>query len=514
MLSRLSTGSLIAVVLAAIFGRASTAFAQVVAGIYLSPKDFGIYATAVGVILVTTGLRGGGTGNHAQTMTADEFASSGWRIFRFGMLFGVIGCALSLAAAWPVSERFAEQKGYSRDLLLEVILLLTLNFALFNPAWYARCRLMSEGRVRELSLLDSILGIAKFLSTWVLAARGAGPLAMAGALTVGGIVENIWLISRGGLGRSDIGGKGPWLTATFRELRLPLVMAALTTLGSQTDSLVGSILVPVTVIGFYFFAMQLASQPTMLIGTTLRAVFTSATAAVRGDAAREQESLHTVFNGAMVFIPLITMSIPAVFEPFERAVWGGRWADARWPVLILSVAAIYTTALQLVGAPIAGVRNWKLAIRLDLLRAVPKILGAAIGGILSIWLSLDAVMSGILLAAAVGAAGLLAATFELFRVLLHSGMSRGSIIYELYSTPLAAVLSAVAAAGLAHSVTEPLRVSLGVRQAAGIECLIATVIYAVLSLLLLRFGYTPTLERLLQALPGPIGDPVRRAFRM
>jgi hypothetical protein len=373
---------------------------------------------------------------------------------------------------------------------------------------------MSEGRVRELSLLDSILGIAKFLSTWVLAARGAGPLAMAGALTVGGIVENIWLISRGGLGRSDIGGKGPWLTATFRELRLPLVMAALTTLGSQTDSLVGSILVPVTVIGFYFFAMQLASQPTMLIGTTLRAVFTSATAAVRGDAAREQESLHTVFNGAMVFIPLITMSIPAVFEPFERAVWGGRWADARWPVLILSVAAIYTTALQLVGAPIAGVRNWKLAIRLDLLRAVPKILGAAIGGILSIWLSLDAVMSGILLAAAVGAAGLLAATFELFRVLLHSGMSRGSIIYELYSTPLAAVLSAVAAAGLAHSVTEPLRVSLGVRQAAGIECLIATVIYAVLSLLLLRFGYTPTLERLLQALPGPIGDPVRRAFRM
>jgi hypothetical protein len=57
-------------------------------------------------------------------------------------------------------------------------------------------------------------------------------------------------------------------------------------------------------------------------------------------------------------------------------------------------------------------------------------------------------------------------------------------------------------------------VSLGVRQAAGIECLIATVIYAVLSLLLLRFGYTPTLERLLQALPGPIGGPIRRAFRM
>lgn len=514
MLSRLSTTSMIAIVMAAIFGRLSTALAQVVAGIYLSPKDFGIYATAVGVILVTTGLRGGGTGNHLQTMTVEEFERTGWRIFRYAIMFGIIGCSLSLLAAWPVASRFSLQKGYPRDTLLEAILLLTLNFLLFNTAWFGRCRITSEGRVRELSLLDSVSGALKLLGTWLLAAFGAGPLALAGALTLGALFENAWVFLRGGVRVRELSRRGPWLGETFRELRLPLVMAILITLGSQTDALVGSIMVPVTVIGLYFFALQLASQPTMLVGSTIRAVFTSATAAIRGDRSREQESLHTVFNGAMVFIPLITMAIPAVFEPFERAVWGGRWADARWPVLILSIAAIYTTALQLVGAPIAGVRNWKLAIRLDLLRATSKILGAAIGGTLCIWLSLDAVMSGIVLAAGVGTAGLLVATFELFRVLLHFGMSRGSIIYELYSTPLAAVLSAVAASGLAHSIAEPARVALGVRMAAGVECLLAAAIYSALSVLLLRFGYTPTLERLLQALPAAIGGPVRRAFRM
>ncbi|NBX25506.1 MAG: hypothetical protein EBQ99_05585 [Planctomycetes bacterium] len=466
------------------------------------------------MILVTTGLRGGGTGNHAQTMTVEEFRTTGWRIYRYTMLFAAIGCGLSLLAAWPVAERFAAEKGYPRSVLLHTILVLTLNFALFNAAWFGRCRITSEGRVREISIVDSLSGAIKFFSTWILAASGAGPLALAGALTAGAVIEGLWTLTRGGLRMKEMGRKGPWLAQTFRELRLPLIMAVLTTLGSQTDALVGSILVPVTVIGFYFFAMQLASQPTMLVGTTLRAVFTSATAAVRGNPDRERESLHIVFNGAMVFIPLITMSIPAIFEPFERAVWGGRWADARWPVLILSIAAIYTTALQLVGAPIAGLRNWRLAIRLDLFRAIPKIVGAAIGGIACIALGLDAVASGIILAFAVGATSLIAATYELFRVLLHSGLSRGSIIYELYSTPLAALLSAVAAAGLSHSITEPLRSAIHERVAAGIEFGLSGVIYAILSLLLIRFGYTPTLERLLQAIPGPFATPLRKALRM
>ena len=70
----------------------------------------------------------------------------------------------------------------------------------------------------------------------------------------------------------------------------------------------------------------------------------------------------------------------------------------------------------------------------------------------------------------------------------------------------------IASSGLAHSLAEPFRIHLGLRLGSGVECAIAAIVYTLLSFLLLRFGYTPTLERLLQALPSPIAQPVRRLF--
>jgi hypothetical protein len=173
---------------------------------------------------------------------------------------------------------------------------------------------------------------------------------------------------------------------------------------------------------------------------------------------------------------------------------------------------VYPTALQLVAAPIAGLRDWKLAIRLDALRAVSKIVPAAIGGVAILWLGLGASASGMVLAAAVGGAGALVSSIELIRILGRAGMPRHTIIYELYSTPLAALLSAVAAAGLAHSATEPMRLIVGDRAAAGIECVMAGTVYSILAAVLLRFGYTTTLERLISALPEFMRPLARRLF--
>ena len=156
--------------------------------------------------------------------------------------------------------------------------------------------------------------------------------------------------------------------------------------------------------------------------------------------------------------------------------------------------------------------SWKLAIRLDALRALTKIIPAAIGGAFILWLGLSASASGMVLAAAVGGAGAIVSSIELIRILVRAGMPRHTIIYELYSTPLAALLSAVAAAGLAHSAAEPMRIIVGDRAAAGIECMMAAAVYAVLAVVLLRFGYTATLERLVAALPDFMRAPARRLF--
>jgi O-antigen/teichoic acid export membrane protein len=512
MLSKLSPRSILMVLASAVFGRMSTALSQIVAAIYLSPTDFGVYAAAMAIATITTALRGGGTGNYVSTMKVAEFETDAGRLFRYAMVFMVIGVSLTSAAAPLAWWWYRDSTDYpGRDVML-VLIVLGLNFALVTFTVFPRSFMIAKLRLAEVSLLDSVSGFVKFASTWALAAHGAGAITFAGALLAGGVIELTWVSMRSGFGRRHLAVQKPWGLRTFREMRLPLALAIMISLASQTDTATGSLFVPAAVLGFYYFASQLAAQPATLVGNTLRAIFTATTAQVRGDQDRENASIQTVFSGAMVFMPLVTMAIPAVFESFERAAWQGKWADSRFPVLILSATLVYPTALQLVAAPIAGLRDWKLAIRLDALRALTKIVPAAIGGVAILWLGLGASASGMVLAAAVGGAGALVSSIELIRILGRAGMPRHTIIYELYSTPLAALLSAVAAAGLAHSATEPMRLIVGDRAAAGIECVMAGTVYSILAAVLLRFGYTTTLERLISALPEFMRPLARRLF--
>jgi O-antigen/teichoic acid export membrane protein len=511
MLSRLPPAALLALLTAALFGRMSTALTQIVAAIYLSPTDFGIYATGVGVMTLTTVLRGGGTGNYIQTMTPEEFRDSGGRVLRYSLLFFLFGAVVTAAIMWPVANRYAESKGYPAGLLLGTIGVLIANFGLSTLGWFARCRMVSFMRLREVSAVDACSGVVKFAATWILASEGFGPIALAAPIGIASLFENLWLWPRGGL-RGTLTTRGPWLALTAYQLRFPLAVALLTTLNSQTDSLVGSIFVPVTVIGFYFFASQLASQPAQLVGSSLRAVFTSAAARVRGDATAERAGLQMLLVGSMIFMPIASMVIPAVFAPFERAVWNGRWADAYWPVFLLSATLVYPTALNMVTAPVAAARNWKLAIRLDSVRAGAKIAAAALAGTLIVWLDLGPIASGVMLAAMVGGITAVASAWELMRLMRSADISRSVYFYEMYSTPVAAVLIAVAAGSLAESLTEPLYRVISIRPAALIETTLAATLYGVLSLGLLRFGYLNALERVLDGLPDPAARFARRVL--
>ena len=500
MLSRLSNRSIFAVVASAIFGRFATALAQVIAAFYLSPAEFGVYATGMGVLIVTGLLRGGGTGNHFLTMKLDEFRSDGGRFLRVALLFGALGAALSIAVATPVASSFASTKDYPESQLRNVIMVLGINVLVATAGTYPRARMGSQLRFTELSTVDVCSGAVKLGATWLLASAGWSVLALAAPLLIASLVENAWSWPRCGLVSSELRTPRGWFKPTLHELRLPLVMAILATLNSQTDTLVGSVLLPVTVIGYYFFATQIASQPASVIANSLRSILAPVTAAVRGDPARERASIRDTFAMAMVFAPLVSMALPAVFESFERAVWGGKWSDSRWPIFILAGTMVYPTAVQLISAPISGLRDWKSAIRLDASRAISKIAGAGLASAIILIFMPSVGASTLILALCVGAASAAASTIEIFRVMTATGLSRSTIFYELYSTPLAALLSALASSGLAHSIISGVAIQLESRTAAAIECALATGIYGILSLILLRFGYTSALERFISAL--------------
>lgn len=510
MLSKVNPRSILAVILAAVFGRAATAIGQVIAAFYLTPEQFGVYATGVGVLIATGLFRGGGTGNHMLTMRPEEFPRDGGRMFRYSLVFSLLCLGLTLGAAWPVAGAFAATKHYPERELREVIVVLGVQFAGFIIGQYPRARMSADLRFSELSALDVVSGALKLSSTWALAAWGWGSLALAAPMLAMTIFENGWTWSRCRLSPWELRVSKGWFTPTLQDMRLPLVMAVLATLNSQTDALIGSVLLPVTVIGYYFFATQLASQPASLVANSLRSILSPATAQVRGDPERERAAIRDAFSVSMVFSPMVSMAIPAVFDSFERAVWHGKWEQARWPIFILSATLTYPTVVQLIAAPLAGIRNWGAAIRLDSGRAFAKVVGAAVASIFVIWLQPDVSVSATLLATFVGLAGAAMATYEIFRVASAAGMSRSSIAYELYSTPLAATMSALAAAGLAHSVVEPLHAQMPTQYANIIECTLAASLYALLSLILLRFGYTMALQRLIDLLPGPVASIARK----
>jgi O-antigen/teichoic acid export membrane protein len=510
MLSRLSNRSIFAVIASAIFGRLATAFAQVIAAFYLSPAEFGVYATGMGVLIVTGLLRGGGTGNHFLTMKLDEFRNDGGRFFRMALLFGAFGAALSIAVSTPVASSFASTKDYPESQLRNVIIVLGINVLVATAGTYPRARMGSQLRFTELSTIDVCSGAAKLLATWLLAASGWSVLALAAPLLIASLVESAWTWPRCGLVSSELRTSRGWFKPTLHELRLPLVMAILATLNSQTDTLVGSVMLPVTVIGYYFFATQIASQPASLIANSLRSILAPATASVRGDPLCERASIRDTFAMAMVFAPLVSMALPAVFESFERAVWGGKWSDSRWPIFILSGTLVYPTAVQLISAPISGLRDWKSAIRLDASRAISKIAGAGLASAIILTLMPSVGASTLILALCVGSASAIASTIEIFRVMTAAGLSRSTILYELYSTPLAALLSALASSGLAHSISSGLAVQMDSGTAAAIEFALAAGIYIILSLILLRFGYTSALERFISALPPKLQAVAKR----
>lgn len=515
MLSRLSTKSILAVLASAIFGRAATALSQVIAAFYLDSRQFGIYATGTGVLTITGILRGGGSGNHLLSVRPEEFREDGGRFLRYGSTFALATLLLTVVLAWPVAGAFASAKGYEASTegeLRTVILLLGAAMTVAIIGQYPRARMASSLRFGELSLVDTISGSLKLGSTVVLAATGFGAVALAMPLLLISLFENLWTWPRCRMSRGEWSAPSAWFTRTLLEMRLPMVVAILATINMQADSLIGSVMLPVQVIGFYYFASQLAAQPAMLVANSLRSMVSPAAAAVRGDAVRERATIRDAFSVGIVFAPLASMAVPAVFDALDRAVFNGKWSDARWGVFILSLSLAFPTVVQLLAAPFAGIRDWGATIRLDAGRAFAKVVGAAVGSLFIVWLKLDDQSSVNMLAVFIGTSSLLISSAEIFRVLRAAEMSAATISYELYSTPLAATLSALAASGLAHSLAEPIKAAAPDRVGAFAELGLAAVLYTLLSLTLLRFGYTAALEKFVGSLPAVLAQPVRRAL--
>ena len=125
--------------------------------------------------------------------------------------------------------------------------------------------------------------------TWIVAREGGGVLALAIPYVAQTLIEVIAIGTLGGLKRSDLRFRGVSLRQVGALLLWPLVASAMMSIRSDVVFLILGIAIPAAALGVFYFAFQLANQPTMLLAGALQNVLAPYQAEDRGN--REAERL-------------------------------------------------------------------------------------------------------------------------------------------------------------------------------------------------------------------------------
>lgn len=313
--------------------------------------------------------------------------------------------------------------------------------------------------------------------------------------------------------RTDFKASPNWLSETYAMMKIPFVMALITSLGSQTDLFFFSFFIPVGALGIYLFTNQMAVQPIQMLSSTLQAVLAPYAARVRGNIDQEDLSVRQTFLTGVIFVPLFVMGIAAVYPSLAHLLFVDKWNSSIVPVQCACVFLIYPTVQTLLEAPLMGARRWPITFELFSGRMIGKLAGAALSMALlygSKFISpIPETQYPLILIIGVGLTTTLISFFQIKKVSKQIHISNITFRYEMYSTPAYSILAAIATSSLANSVVEIFGfTSTSFRTEALLELIFCVITYGGVCAILLRFGYVENLNNLLQLFP----DKPRRLF--
>ncbi len=484
---------------ASVLSRVGGMVTILITGWYLSPGEFGVFAIAVGVTMLTLFLRGGGSGLVLQAMAPTEFAAIGGSMMRVAVIFALLGSAFTLLAI-PIANSY-----YGRDDLASSLIWLAVSTVLFQVGTYPRAKVASEFRFEALAVTDIIASVAK-LSVAVLCARGGwGPATLAVAQATASGVQLLGALALARLTPADIRVPRGWMRATWPQIRAPLGLSVLITLSTQIDTLIASLFVPVVTLGVYFFAANLASLPVQMLIGSLKSVLAPYAARARGHRALERANLEATFASGTVFVPLSLMMMAAVYPAFSHLLWGQKWSESVWPVMLGAALLIYPTIQGLLEGPVIGLRQWREYGAILFWRAVCRGFGVAVAIVVVRWFALDGAATAIVLTVGVGLAASIIAYVQIRSLMVRHRIDRRLVDFEMHSPTVYAIVGVVATRGLVDSMLNPdLRVGpIGASESA-IELVLSFVIFSAISVALLRFNYLGKLKLLLALAPSPV----------
>jgi hypothetical protein len=373
-------------------------------------------------------------------------------------------------------------------------------------------RMSVELRFKELAKLDTILALLRLALTWVIAASGLGALALALPHLAMGVIELLYYFVSDACKLSDLRWNGRGFRELAAKMKWPLIAAIANSVSTQVNLLVLGLLVQASTLGVFYFAFQLASQPTAFLAGALQSVLAPFLARDRGNPTLERLGMERIFNAGMLFVPVTTVATASFFPSLERLLWGGRWAAANSGIMFLCVGATYATIATILTGPLLGLRQFKAVAAFEAGKIVGTVGGAALGALL-LWrreaLLPDWMGAETIVCASTGLMMTIASLGQLVWIMRKYGTAWNKLVRMLTFGPMLAMLTAIAAQSVGHSLVTTLALPEG-RFSAAVELAVVCGVYGALIVMAIRFTAESTLRDTISVLPAGLRDRLNR----
>lgn len=416
---------------ATVAAKAAGLGAQAILGWLLVPAEFGVYATALGLVSFIAILRDGGVRDLLVRRAARAYRPLSGPVFWLALAANT-AIAACLCAVAPLAGAWAAQP--------ELPLLLVAAAAALpvgTPAMVLAAKLRAELRfsaAAKVSLAAALLG---HIAVVVFALRGLGPLSFPLAALLAAAAEGgfAWLAAR----------DAPWTRPArprlwgrlLRRTRWLILGSAASMTHDRGPLLLLARLAGPVAAGLYFFAFQIALQVGVLVAQSAQHVLFPALSRLGAEPGRAAGAALRALRGLGVAVAPAGVGLAACIAPLEALVWRGRWAEAVPAAQILAILFVIKSSSGVTTAILLATGRERARFWLDLAE------GAA--GTAAAWYA--AARWGHPAAIALAYAGVMAAarTAIVLHVVRRLGAPAGATLDAL-SRPLIACLPAGAAA--------------------------------------------------------------------
>lgn len=300
--------------------RAGGFLVQIVLGWILVKEEYGLFAITLSIASIFSCMRNGGT-DQIIIQRGSEYATLAPRVATFSLMFNVFICILFLA----VSEKIAIY--YGEPELTSLLIVLAFGYLFATPGPILIAKLSIQKGFREISISNLITVLSKHVLTIVLALLGFGifslliPLAMQpliGAVSAYFFAKSWPSFSGfGNIRMWNILQSSIWVIASNFAYQL----------SSNVQYFIFGYYFSSSVIGVYFFAVQIINSPITLINNTVKSIVFPSLSVLVDDPKYKNAVIKSIVVSYSIGA-LIGISGYLILPVLTDMIWKGKWNES------------------------------------------------------------------------------------------------------------------------------------------------------------------------------------------